>query len=119
MAVPEGSHFCKDYKKILLTILRMNSNAHKNDILLTRYDIRRCRMIYLLRKHDILSVPKGTDIIEKTTSRSLSFFHGARDGTRTHTAVATRTSNVIVYHSNTLASPFIIAVKVIFVNNFL
>lgn len=33
----------------------------------------------------------------------LSFF-GARDGTRTHTAVATRTSNVLVYHSNTLAS---------------
>ena len=31
-------------------------------------------------------------------------FFGARDGTRTHTAVATRTSNVLVYHSNTLAS---------------
>ena len=33
------------------------------------------------------------------------FILGARDGTRTHTAVATRTSNVIVYHSNTLAKP--------------
>ena len=29
---------------------------------------------------------------------------GARDGTRTHTALTTRTSNVLVYHSNTLAS---------------
>ena len=28
-----------------------------NDISLTRYDIRRCRMIYLLRKYDIISVP--------------------------------------------------------------
>ena len=60
-----------------------------NDISLTRYDIRRCRMIYLLRKHDIISVPsyaegiyhrtivryhiedispvpQGTDIIEKS-----------------------------------------------------
>ena len=32
------------------------------------------------------------------------FLHGARDGTRTHTAITTRTSNVLVYHSNTLAS---------------
>ena len=31
--------------------------AFFNDISLTRYDIRRCRMIYLLRKHDIISVP--------------------------------------------------------------
>ena len=28
-----------------------------NDISLARYDIRSCRMIYLLRKHDIISVP--------------------------------------------------------------
>ena len=28
-----------------------------NDISLTRYDIRRCRMIYLLCKYDIISVP--------------------------------------------------------------
>ena len=28
-----------------------------NDISLARYDIRTCRMIYLLRKHDIISVP--------------------------------------------------------------
>ena len=28
-----------------------------NDISLTQYDIRRCRMIYLLRKHGIISVP--------------------------------------------------------------
>ena len=33
-----------------------------------------------------------------------SRFFGARDGTRTHTALTTRTSNVLVYHSNTLAS---------------
>ena len=33
-----------------------------------------------------------------------SLFFGARDGTRTHTAITTRTSNVLVYHSNTLAS---------------
>ncbi len=45
-------------------------------------------------------------------------FFGARDGTRTHTAVATRTSNVIVYHSNTLAYPSIIAAIIQFVNNF-
>ena len=43
---------------------------------------------------------------------------GARDGTRTHTAVATRTSNVIVYHSNTLANFDIIANSVPFVNTF-
>ena len=29
--------------------------------------------------------------------------YGARNGTRTHTALTTRTSNVLVYHSNTLA----------------
>ena len=28
-----------------------------NDVSLMRYDVRRCRMIYLLRKHDIISVP--------------------------------------------------------------
>ena len=28
-----------------------------DDRSLTRYDMRRCRMIYLLRKHDIISVP--------------------------------------------------------------
>ena len=28
-----------------------------NDISLARYDIRLCLMIYLLRKHDIISVP--------------------------------------------------------------
>ena len=33
---------------------------------------------------------------------------GARDGTRTHTAITTRTSNVLVYHSNTLANSFCI-----------
>ena len=38
---------------------------------------------------------------KRPSNRTTSF--GARDGTRTHTAVATRTSNVIVYHSNTLA----------------
>ena len=32
-------------------------NALFNDISLMRYDIRRCRMIYLLRKYDIISVP--------------------------------------------------------------
>ena len=32
-------------------------NLGFNDISLTRYDIRRYRMIYLLRKHDIISVP--------------------------------------------------------------
>ncbi len=60
-----------------------------NDISLPRYDIRRCRMIYLLRKYDMISVPiirkayiiceadiipagyitrscQGTDIIEKS-----------------------------------------------------
>ena len=31
--------------------------SQNNDISLARYDIRRCRMIYLLRKHDIISVP--------------------------------------------------------------
>jgi len=45
-------------KKIFLTFLRMNSNScKKNDISLARYDIRRCRMIYLLCKYDIISVP--------------------------------------------------------------
>ena len=39
---------CKNY------IIEM---LHFNDISLTRYDIRRYRMIYLLRKHDIISVP--------------------------------------------------------------
>ena len=29
----------------------------KNEALLAQYDIRLCRMIYLLRKHDIISVP--------------------------------------------------------------
>ena len=55
---------------------------------------------------------------KKRTPKGVLFF-GARDGTRTHTAVATRTSNVIVYHSNTLASLFIISAKYIFVNIFL
>ena len=63
-----------------------------NDISLTRYDIRLARMIYLLRKHDIISVPPyaegiyhrtivryhiedispvptGTDIIEKRVTK--------------------------------------------------
>ena len=36
----------------------MNSNScKKNDISLTQYDIRHCRVIYLLRKYDIISVP--------------------------------------------------------------
>ena len=43
---------------------------------------------------------------EAILSDDLSF--GARDGTRTHTAVATRTSNVIVYHSNTLAEHLVL-----------
>ena len=37
------------------------------------------------------------------TRKGIRIF-GARDGTRTHTALTTRTSNVLVYHSNTLAS---------------
>ena len=49
-----------------------------------------------------------------------ALFRGARDGTRTHTALTTRTSNVLVYHSNTLASRFaIISLLSRFVNNFL
>ena len=68
--------FCEfDIKKIFLPFLRMNSNSCKNnDISLARYDIRRCRVIYLLRKHDIISVlsyaagiyrPPKVDIISK------------------------------------------------------
>jgi len=46
------------YKKDILLFLRMNSNSCKNnDISHARYDIRRCRVIYLLRKYDIISVP--------------------------------------------------------------
>ena len=32
-------------------------NIADGGISFTRYDIRRCRMIYLLRKYDIISVP--------------------------------------------------------------
>ena len=36
----------------------MTSNSYiNNDISLARYDIRHCRVIYLLRKYDIISVP--------------------------------------------------------------
>ena len=41
---------------------------------------------------------------KKEAFHSDGLFFGARDGTRTHTAITTRTSNVLVYHSNTLAS---------------
>ena len=50
---------------------------------LWRYDIRRCRMIYLLRKYDIISVPMGTDIIEKKSPLSVDksdFFLGGGEG---------------------------------------
>ena len=69
----------------------------RNDRSLLRYDIRQSRMIYLLRKHDIISVPfmreayiicaadiipvrvhhpfpQGTDIIEKTDLHCKSVF---------------------------------------------
>ena len=36
---------------------RIRLNFCINDLSLARYDIRRCRMIYLLRKYDIISVP--------------------------------------------------------------
>ena len=49
----------------MCTSVKTTSSAKKagflsyknNDISLARYDIRRCRVIYLLRKHDIISVP--------------------------------------------------------------
>ena len=50
-----------------------------------------------------LSSPSISRTNNKGEAEASPFF-GARDGTRTHTAVATRTSNVLVYHSNTLAS---------------
>ena len=37
-----------------------------------------------------------------------SYWFGAREGTRTPTAITTRTSNVLVYHSNTLASALLL-----------
>ena len=75
-------------KKIFLLVFHMNSNSCKNDILLRNMIYGFRRMIYLLRKHDIISVPSyangiyhrtivryhiedispvpaGTDIIEK------------------------------------------------------
>ena len=45
------------YKKIFSAFLRMNSNSCKNDILLRNMIYGFRRMIYLLRKHDIISVP--------------------------------------------------------------
>ena len=43
---------------------------HFNDILLSQYDIRQCRMIYLLRKYDIISVPSYAEgIYHRTTVR--------------------------------------------------
>ena len=47
---------------------------------------------------------KKPDINNDTSVSELMSGYGARDGTRTHTALTTRTSNVLVYHSNTLAS---------------
>ena len=44
-------------KKIFLLVFRMNSNSSKNDILLRNMIYGFRRMIYLLRKHDIISVP--------------------------------------------------------------
>ena len=44
-------------KKIFSVFLRMDSNSYINDISLTRYDIRRCRMIYLQSKYDIRTRP--------------------------------------------------------------
>ena len=80
-----------------------------NDISLTRYDIWLCRMIYLLRKHDIISVPSyaegiyhppKVDIISKIyhpfhkerislkkvpfVSRQKGLFSGDPYGNRTH-----------------------------------
>ena len=48
--------------------------------------------------------PQGGFHWKKDKSKRLVLFSGARDGTRTHTALTTRTSNVLVYHSNTLAA---------------
>ena len=45
---------------------------------------------------------------KKEAVRKDDLFFGARDGTRTHTALTTRTSNVLVYHSNTLASAYVL-----------
>ena len=54
-------------------------------------------------RHVFLTAFRVLSRTKKEDAKGVLFF-GARDGTRTHTAVATRTSNVIVYHSNTLAS---------------
>ncbi len=87
-----------------------NPRGFFNDISLSRYDIRRCRMIYLLRGCDIISVPSyavrlvsphavryhiedispvpaGTDIIEKSVPVG-RFFPGAGGGGRTRTGVS-------------------------------
>ena len=45
------------YEKDIFGSLRMNSNPHKNDILLRNMIYGFRRMIHLLRKHDIISVP--------------------------------------------------------------
>ena len=47
----------------------------KNEALLTQYDIRLRRMIYLLRKHDIISVP----IIREAYIIRVSGYHRVSD----------------------------------------
>ena len=60
--------FCiKATKKIFLLVFRMNSNPCKNDILLRNMIYGFRRMIYLLRKHDIISVPSyAADIYHRS-----------------------------------------------------
>ena len=96
-------------KKIFLLVFRMNSNSSKNDILLRNMIYGFRRMIYLLRKHDIISVPSyaagiyhppQVDIISKIYHpfrqerislkndkflSKLVVFHGAGGGGRTRT----------------------------------
>ena len=102
-----------------------------------QYDIRRCRMIYVLRTCDIIAVPiicrrhisphavryhiedispvlQGTDIIEKSAPKE-RFFHGAGDGSRTHTTSLEGWDSTAELHPQTNN---ILSSKSVFVNNY-
>ena len=46
-----------DYKKDIFAVFAYEFELSHKWYIAMRYDIRRCRMIYLLRKYDIISVP--------------------------------------------------------------
>ena len=107
---------CKKYQNIVTSFQNFQKIGNYAGKACTKAKMKSCGKVRI-REKIVLSasirIPAGCfcgqkDAPSHKTKRTppirVVFFFGARDGTRTHTALTTRTSNVLVYHSNTLAS---------------